>query len=62
MAFTTGETIKGWGVVREKPWHFVGIFSTKELAEKKALESGADYVVRFGENQAGTDNFIWSSH
>lgn len=60
MPFLHGNTIKGWGVLRSSPWHFVGLFSDKAQAEAKAREMGADYKVRFGENQEGTDNFIYS--
>ena len=59
MPFVEGTTLKGWGVTRNAPWHFAGIFQTKEEAEVRAKELGADYEVHYGENQEGTDNFIW---
>ncbi len=62
MPYTEGTTLKGWGVVRGAPWHFVGLYETKEQAESVARQSGPDYQVKYGENQAGTDNFVWSSN
>jgi hypothetical protein len=47
--------------VRLSPWDFLGIFPTKEEAEAKARKAGAGYVVRYGENRAGSDDFVWSS-
>lgn len=61
MSFETGRTLKGWGVVRGKPWHLAGVYETKEEAEAKAQELGSDYEAHFGENQEGTDNFIWTT-
>lgn len=59
--YVEGETIHGWGVVRSEPWHFVGIYPDKESAEAASKEAGPNYVVRYGDNQAGTDNFLWSN-
>jgi hypothetical protein len=61
MPFTEGKTLKGWGVVREAPWHFAGIFQSRKDAEARAAQLGANYVVRLGEQQEGTDNFVWSA-
>lgn len=60
MSFVEGTTLTGWGVVRSAPWHFAGIFETKQQAESKANELGPEYEVHFGENREGTDDFIWS--
>ena len=60
MPYVEGETIKGWGVVRSEPWRFAGVFETKEEAQAKADDLGPEYIVQYGENQAGTDNFVWS--
>ena len=49
MPFTMGKALKGWGVVRKSPWHFAGLYSTKQEADAKAQEMGAGYVVLFGE-------------
>jgi hypothetical protein len=62
MPFTDGRTLRGWGVVREAPsWHFAGLFPTREAAETKATEMGRGYIARFGEQQEGTDNFVFSA-
>lgn len=61
MPFTEGVTERGWGVVRCKPWHFVGLFATKEAAEASAKGLGSAYEVINGEHQVGTDNFIWTN-
>lgn len=53
--------MKGWGVVRNSPWHFVGMFPSHEAALEKAKELGGSYIARLGENQTGSDNFVWSS-
>ena len=58
MPFTMGKALKGWGVVRKSPWHFAGLYPTKQEADAKAQEMGAGYVVLFGEQLQGTDNFI----
>jgi hypothetical protein len=54
-------TLMGWGVFRTDPWHFVDLFGTRHQADAKAQEMGTDYIVRFGELKAGTDNFDWSA-
>lgn len=28
--------VMGWGVVRNAPWHLVGVYATKDVAETKA--------------------------
>lgn len=59
--YVEGETLTGWGAFRSAPWHFVGIFPDKASAEAAAQEAGPDYEVGYGDNQAGTDNFVMSS-
>ena len=59
MPFETGVTLTGWGVVRGEPWDFVGIYDTESEALAKASEMGDGYEVKYGDNQQGTDNFIW---
>ena len=61
MPFKTGKTLTGFGVVRLAPWFFVGIYPTKAEATIKAEEMGPEYEVHWGENQDGTDNFVWTS-
>lgn len=60
MPFTDGKTITGWGVVRSAPWHLAGFYDGKADASAKALEMGPDYIVRWGENREGSDDFIWT--
>lgn len=59
MPFGKEPTITGWGVVRETPWHLVGIFETEEEALVALAECGDDYEVGYGEGRAGSDDFIW---
>lgn len=61
MPFVNGTTLKGWGVVRNAPWHFAGLYSTEQEAKQKAAELGAEYEVHYGENREGSDDFIWTS-
>jgi hypothetical protein len=52
--------VKGWGVYRMSPWHLLGIFPTKEEAERERAAVGQEYAVDFGSRQLGTNNFIVS--
>ncbi|WP_312284510.1 hypothetical protein [Yokenella regensburgei] len=52
--------VKGWGVVRNAPWHLVGVYATKEVAETKAEMLGEDYESRYGSHRLGSDDFISS--
>ena len=58
MPFSKGVTVVGWGVFRSAPWHLAGIYDGKEEAAAKWLQMGDDYIVRRGEGQEGTDNFV----
>ncbi len=60
MSYLGGDTVAGWGVVRETPWHFVGIFATLVEADARAVAMGSGYIVRYGEHRGGTDDFVWS--
>ena len=60
MAFQDGKTIKGWGVVRNSPWHLVGIFDSEQEALAERAKAGPDYVAAYGEGREGADEFIWS--
>ena len=62
MPYLEGNTLTGWGVVRNAPWHFVGIFSDKGEAEAKAHEMGDQYEVHWGENREGSDDFVWTGN
>jgi hypothetical protein len=61
MGYESGKTISGWGVVRNSPWHFAGIFETESEAKARAAELGEGYEVHYGDNREGTDDFIWTS-
>lgn len=61
MSYLEGKTLRGWGVVSLEPWKFAGLFSNKPDAEKEALKLGGNYVVRFGDNRDGTDDFVWTT-
>ena len=40
--------LTGWVVYRPKPWHFVGVFGSREEAELKRGRAGPEYQVEFG--------------
>lgn len=40
--------LTGWVVFRPRPWHFVGVFGSREEAELQRERAGADYQVEFG--------------
>lgn len=52
---------RGFGVLRPAPWHLAGLFSDKAEADACAASLGEDYIVRFGSNRYGTDDFIYLS-
>jgi hypothetical protein len=53
-----GETLKqGWGVLRLKPWHLAGVFTSSLDAEKLAQSLGPGYIVKYGEQAIGSSNF-----
>lgn len=53
-----GEFLKqGWGVVRLKPWHLAGVFTSSADAENLALALGPDYAVKYGDHVAGSPEF-----
>ena len=51
---------KGWGVVRQSPFHLAAVFPEKNLAEAKAEELGPEYAVQYGANPAGSNDFVQS--
>ncbi len=59
MPTVDGKSLIGWGVVREEPWHFVGLFETQIETAAKAIDMGAGYSARYGESTDG-ENFAWS--
>jgi len=50
--------VKGWGVFRNKPWHFDGLFPTETEAQARCNELDGSYTVKFGSHRLGTDDFI----
>lgn len=53
-----GEMLRrGWGVVRLKPWHLAGIFTSSIDAEALAETMGPGYVVQFGDHTPGSGEF-----
>jgi hypothetical protein len=53
--------VLGWGVVRNSPWSFLGIYPSEEEAESVAADAGEGYLVRHGSHRPGTDDFVWTS-
>jgi hypothetical protein len=60
MPFMASKTVTGWGVVREEPWEFVGLYETQLEAAALAIDMGIGYAAHFGEFN-GKDNFVWGS-
>jgi hypothetical protein len=57
-----GELLRrGWGVLRMRPWHLAGIFSSSADAEALAESLGADYTVKYGEHTPGSAEFSFST-
>jgi hypothetical protein len=53
-----GEMLKqGWGVLRLRPWHLAGVFTSSVDAEKLAQSLGPDYTIKYGERSAGSPDF-----
>lgn len=60
MPLPIGKTLRGWGVIRAEPYHFAGLYRTKPEADAKAAAMGPDYIVSYGAQEAGTENFFAS--
>lgn len=58
MLFVKGKNLLGWGVVREMPWHFVGIFESQLQAAAKAIDLGPGYAAHYGES-TNAQTFVW---
>lgn len=57
-----GDELKaGWGVLRQKPWHLAGIFSSSIDAENLAKMLGSTYAVTYGEHVHGSPDFTVKS-
>ncbi len=50
--------VLGWGVVRSAPWHFVGVYSNKSVAQAEVDLLGESYATRYGSHRLGSDDFI----
>ena len=50
--------VLGWGVARMAPWHLVGVYATKDMAETKAAGMDAEYKAAYGSHRLGSDDFI----
>ena len=53
-----GKTVDGWGIVRDSPWHFAGVFPSEGVARRKAARLGPGYDVRYGQRGKGTFGFM----
>lgn len=49
---------RGFGVIRNRPWHLAGMFPEKDQAAALAAQIGSDYEVLFGSWWYGTDDFM----
>jgi hypothetical protein len=58
MPIVDGKTLVGWGVLREQPWHFIGLFDTQIEAAAKAIDMGVGYAAHYGHSKDG-ENFVW---
>jgi hypothetical protein len=58
-----GDLLKeGWGVVRIRPWHLAGIFTSSADAENLAQLLGPGYSVKYGEHAAGSPEFNFTTN
>lgn len=49
--------LTGWVVYRPRPWHFVGVFGSREEAELKRERAGPEYQVEFGTAEVESGEF-----
>lgn len=61
MPFPGHQTNHGWGVYRDNPWHFYGLFGSKDEALKALATAGDAYLMGYGEHRNGSDDFIIKS-
>ncbi|MCZ5447743.1 hypothetical protein O5583_11225 [Escherichia coli] len=47
-----------WAVVRDKPWHLVGIYATEDGAKSKRSELNGEHEVHYGSHRLGSDDFM----
>lgn len=56
-----GDILKsGWGVLRLRPWHLAGVFTSSVDAESLASNLGPDYVIKYGEHAPGSSDFSFA--
>ncbi|WP_415760334.1 hypothetical protein [Pseudomonas sp. LT1P18] len=53
--------VLGWGVTRNAPWSFHGIYPSKDEAESEVKKAGDGYVAHYGSHKPGTDDFVWTN-
>lgn len=51
--------VMGWAVVRRSPWHLIGLYASKDMADTKAGTLGEEYESAYGSHCLGTDDFIF---
>lgn len=51
-------SLVGYCVIRQNPWHFLGIYATHKEADQQAKMAGKDYEVAFGAYYEKTDEFV----
>jgi hypothetical protein len=52
--------MSGWGVLRLRPWHLAGVFTSSVDAESLAHTLGPDYVIKYGEHAPGSSDFSFT--
>ncbi|BAS57921.1 hypothetical protein NIES2135_26990 [Leptolyngbya boryana NIES-2135] len=53
--------VKGWGVVRNNPWHLYAVCMTEGEAHQALREAGSEYEVTYGSHELGYDSFMSES-
>ena len=57
-----GDDLKeGWGVLRLKPWHLAGVFTSSAEAEDLARALGPAYLVKYGDHAHGSPEFTFAA-
>lgn len=50
--------VMGFAAFRMEPWHFAGLFQTRDEATRVQQELGEGYEVAYGSHREGSDEFI----
>jgi hypothetical protein len=61
MAIPGEMLTRGWGVLRLKPWHLAGVFTSSVEAEKLAQSLGPEYTIKYGDHAAGSPDFSFTN-